>query len=130
MNQSRIIPTSVHGVIDYLSAILLFLAPNLFGFADMDGPAVLIPRVLAVAILLMALSTNYELGLLKLIPMRTHLLVDVVASIFLAISPFLFGFSDEPANVWLPHVVVGVAYLIISLLTQTEPARRTTPIHE
>jgi hypothetical protein len=121
MNGMRIIPTKVHGILDYLGGILLLLAPNLFGFAEMGGAAVWIPRILGVAFIGMALLTRYELGALKMIPMSAHLIVDIVSSIFLAASPFLFGFSDEPSNVWLPHVIVGVGYLLVSLMTQTEP---------
>lgn len=119
MNQMKFIPPYVHGILDYLGAILLILAPNLFGFADYGGAAVWVPRVLGVAILGMAILTQYRVGLVRLIPMQAHLLVDYIASIFLAASPFLFGFSEAPSNVWLPHVVVGVAILMLSLLTQT-----------
>lgn len=69
----------------------------------------------------MALLTRYELGVLKVLPMSLHLWIDVLASIFLAASPFLLGFSDEDANVWVPHVVVGLLYLVISLMTETVP---------
>jgi hypothetical protein len=126
MNRIRIIPTTVHGVLDYLGGIILIIAPNIFGFDNVGGVAVWLPRILGVAFLLMALLTNYELSLVKVIPMSAHLGIDIVASIVLAISPFVFGFSDNPANVWLPHVVVGVGYLIVSLLTQTEPHHEAT----
>lgn len=122
MEGIRVIPTKIHGILDYLGGILLLLAPNLFGF-DQAGndAAVLIPRALGIAFLGLAVLTNYELGLFKVVPMTTHITIDVIASIFLAASPFIFGFADEPANVWLPHVVVGVGYLIASLMTQTRP---------
>jgi len=127
-NGFRIIPTKVHGVLDYLSGIALLFAPELFNFTQVGGAAVLIPRVLGVAILGMALLTRYELGLVKLIPMPVHLVIDVIAAVFLAASPFVFNFTNNPANVWLPHVVVGVGYFVISLLTQTEPHIERTPI--
>jgi hypothetical protein len=120
-NDFRIIPTKVHGIIDYLSGLALLAAPNIFGFDQVGGPAVWVPRILGVAILLMALLTRYELGVVKLIPMPLHLMIDVVASIFLAASPFIFRFADNPQNVWVPHVAVGIVYLIITVLTQTEP---------
>jgi len=129
MNRIRIIPTTVHGVLDYLGGIILIIAPNIFGFDNVGGAAVWLPRILGVAFLLMALLTDYELGIVKVIPMSAHLGIDIVASILLAVSPFVFGFSDNPSNVWLPHVVVGVAYLIITLLTQTEPHHEATHAH-
>ncbi len=78
----KIIPTFVHGIFDYLGGIALLLAPNLFGFADVGGAAVMIPRILGVIILLQSICTRYELGLFKLIPMKMHLMNDYVASLF------------------------------------------------
>ena len=118
----KIIPTFAHGIGDYLGGIVLLLAPNIFGFADVGGPAVLIPRILGVIILLQAITTRYELGLVKLLPMRVHLMNDYVASIFLAASPWLFGFNNASANAWMPHVIVGIAVFVFTLLTQREPS--------
>ena len=115
------IPTKVHGIADYLGGVALLFAPNIFGFADVGGAAVLIPRILGVVILLQSIATRYEVGLLKVLPMRMHLMNDYVASLFLAASPWLFGFSDERANAWVPHVVVGLGVFVLTLLTQTEP---------
>ena len=42
--------------------------------------------------------------------MRMHLTMDTVAGIFLAISPWLFGFYKQGANAWLPHLIVGIVY--------------------
>ena len=118
------IPTFVHGIADYLGGVALLLAPNLFGFADLGGSAVWVPRVLGVVILVQSLATRYELGVVKLLPMRMHLMNDYVASLFLAASPWLFGFHDRPAHAWVPHLVVGLGVFVLTLLTQTEP--RTT----
>jgi hypothetical protein len=53
--------------------------------------------------------------------MRVHLMNDYVASLFLAASPWLFGFNDQPKNAWLPHVIVGITVFVLTLLTQTAP---------
>jgi hypothetical protein len=111
------IPSKVHAVIDYIVGLVLLFAPEIFGFSDIGGPAVTIPRVLGVAILVMTVLTKHELGIIKVIPLRLHLWVDIIASAFLAVSPFLFNFSDDQANVWMPHLLAGIAYLLISLVT-------------
>jgi hypothetical protein len=120
----RFISTKVHGVLDYLMGIVLLLAPNLLGFADVGGAAVWIPRLIGGMILLQALMTRYELGLLKVLPMSMHLMIDYIASLFLAVSPFLFGFSDQ---VWVPHVVVGAMIFLESLMTETQPEGMVEP---
>ena len=121
----KIIPTFVHGIADYIGGIALLAAPNIFGFADVGGAAVLIPRILGVIILVQSICTDYEVGLAKILPMRVHLMNDYVASLFLAASPWIFGFNDGPSNSWMPHVIVGIAVFVLTLMTQTEPRGRT-----
>ncbi len=123
---NRPVSTFAHGIMDYVGGVALLLAPNIFGFAD-DGPdaAIWVPRVLGIIVLLQSVMTRYELGLAKILPMRMHLMNDYIASIFLALSPFIFGFNDRPANVWMPHVIVGLGVFIVSLLTQHEPRHRS-----
>src|SRR5215469_8661125 len=121
MKAIRFIPTGVHAYFDYIGGIGLLAAPFVFGFYNVGGPAVIIPMVLGVGLILYSLLTNYELGIpgLKFIPMSAHLVFDFVASAFLALAPFLFGYADQGVNVWLPQVVAGVGVIGLVLVTQT-----------
>jgi hypothetical protein len=115
----RFLPTKVHTALDFVVGIALILAPYIFGFSDVGGAAVFIPQAIGVASILMGLTTRgYGFAVAKLIPLRTHLTVDFLAGAVLAASPFVFGFSDEEPNAWLPHVVVGLALIVVSLTTQ------------
>jgi len=116
----KVIPAFVHGIFDYIGGVALLAAPNLFGFADEGGAAVWVPRIIGLIVLLQSICTRYEVGLVKLIPMRVHLMNDYAASLFLAASPWIFGFNDRPSNVWMPHVVVGLAVFVLSLMTRTD----------
>lgn len=117
----KFIPTKVHGVLDYLVAIALIFAPMIFGFSQVGGAAVVIPVVLGIGLFVYSLLTKYEWGVVKAISMPYHLVIDVVASVFLALSPWLFGFADQALNVWLPHVVVGVAVILVVIFSKTQP---------
>lgn len=123
MNTIRFIPTSLHAYFDYIGGVSLIATPFIFGFSSMGGVAVILPIVLGIGLILYSLLTNYELGLpaLKLIPMPVHLVFDFVAAALLAASPFLFGFSNKPLNVWLPHLVAGLGVIVLVLVTQTRP---------
>ena len=114
----RFLPTKIHGALDYLVGIALLLAPNIFQFSDMNGAAAWIPRVLGVVLIVYSVFTNYEWGVIKVLPMSYHLAVDFAASLFLAASPFLFGFIKESANNWAPHIAVGVVVILVVLVTQ------------
>ena len=120
------ITTFVHGILDYTVGLALFAAPYLFGFVEVGGAAVWVPQVAGTAVILMSLLTRYELGVVKALPMRGHLAMDYVVGLVLLASPWVFGFADEPVNVWMPHVVAGLLSLVVPSLTQTVPdvARR------
>jgi len=126
MNSIRFVPTSVHGIFDYIGGILLIAAPFVFGFYSVGGVAVILPMVLGVGLILYSLLTNYERGIpaLKFIPMPVHLVFDFVAAALLAVSPFLFGFWNLAPNVWLPHVIAGVGVILLVLVSQTHPQAR------
>ncbi len=113
----RVIPTRVHGMVDYIVGALLIVAPWLFGFAD-GGAEQWVPIILGAGVILYSLMTDYELGVMKAIPMSMHLMLDIGGGIFLAVSPWLFGFADE---IWWPHVIVGLGEILAGLMTKTRP---------
>ena len=117
----KYIPTKVNGVIDYIVAIALMFAPMIFGFSQVGGAAVVIPVVLGIGLFLYSLFTKYEWGLIKVIGMPYHLVIDVVASVFLVLSPWLFGFANQAWNVWVPHVAVGIAVILVVIFSKTQP---------
>ena len=123
MKSIRFVPTAVHGVLDYVGGIGLMVSPFIFGFAGAGGIAVILPIVLGIGLVAYSLATNYELGIpgLRVIPMAVHLVVDFVASAFLAAAPILFGYADLGLKVWLPQVIAGVAVMLLVLVTQTQP---------
>lgn len=118
----RFIPTKVHGALDYIVAIALLLAPMIFGFQEVGGAAVAIPMVLGAGLFLYSLFTNYEWGVFKVLNMRYHLIVDVIASTLLLLSPFIFGFINQAPNAWVPHVAVGITVILVVLCSKTAPA--------
>lgn len=121
MKVIRFVPTGVHAYFDYIGGIGLLVAPFVFGFFSVGGAAVIIPMVLGAGLILYSLLTNYELGItgLAFIPMSIHLLLDLVAAVFLALSPLLFGFIHQAPNAWLPHMIAGGVVILLVLVSQT-----------
>jgi hypothetical protein len=113
----RFIPTKLHAPLDYIVGAALIAAPWIFQFSD-NTAATVVPVVLGIGLIAYSLLTDYELGVWKVAPMAVHNLIDIVAGGLLAASPWLFGFADESANVWLPHVVVGLAAVFLGLTTK------------
>jgi hypothetical protein len=113
----RFIPTKFHAPLDYIVGAALIASPWIFSFSDTTAPTV-VSIVLGIGLIAYSLITNYELGVWKLAPMAVHNLIDVVAGALLALSPWLFGFADDPANVWIWFVVVGLAAIFLGLTTK------------
>ncbi len=112
----RFIPTKFHAPLDYIVGAALIAAPWIFQFSE-NTAATIVPIVLGIGLIAYSLFTNYELGVWKVAPMAVHNLFDVAAGTLLAASPWIFGFADESANVWVPHVVVGLAAVFLGLFT-------------
>ena len=113
----RIIPTRVHGMLDYLMGAVLIIFPWLL---DLESDAAIwVPVILGAGAIAYSLLTDYELGVLRRLPMSTHLILDMLSGTVLAASPWLFGFADE---VWVPHVVLGILEIGAAMMTQTIPA--------
>jgi hypothetical protein len=127
----RVIGTKTHGYLDYIMGVVVAASPWIFGFAR-GGAETIIPVVLGVGVIIYSLMTDYELGVSHVISMRTHLTLDLIGGIILAISPWLFGFADY---IWAPHLIFGILEMGASLMTKYTPGterpyhRRTTATH-
>jgi hypothetical protein len=113
----RFLPTGLHGVIDYLWGLALLSTPWLLGFADVSA-AKWVAVVFGIGAILYSAFTAYELGLVRILPMPLHLILDGIGGITLAASPWLFGFDDQ---VYLPHLLFGLFSIVASLVTRMEP---------
>jgi hypothetical protein len=113
----RFLSTKTHGVLDYLVSILLIIAPWVLGFAG-NNTATYVPVALGLVTVMYSLLTNYEWGAVKVISMPMHIMLDFVSGVLLAASPWLFGFSNY---IFMPHLVVGILEILISLITQPLP---------
>ena len=116
----RVVSTRTHTMVGLAIGVVLILAPNLLGFSDNDSASA-VARAVGVLLLLNELMTNNGLSPLRVIPMKVHLLADLLVGLFLALSPWLYGFADDGTDKWLPHVVVGLLVAGYSLVTKTEP---------
>lgn len=119
----RIIPTRIHGILDYLVGIILIASPWVFDF-DNGGAETWVPVIVGIMVLLQTIMTDFEVGIIRKIPMASHLRMDLFIGLFLAASPWIFDFDEV---VWEPHVIFGIFSILASLMTRTVPANVTNP---
>jgi len=125
------LPLSAHQVIEPVAALLLIAAPWIFGFSDNDT-ATTLSVIVGVVVLVTGMSTRWRMSLVKLIPLRTHFMMDVGVGIALIVLPFVAGFSDHGGATRF-FVIVGVLELGTALMTRWDQReevgtqRRTRP---
>ena len=118
----RVLKTKLHGCLDYVLGALLIAVPWAMNF-DRGGVETWTPVILGIAVIVLALITDYEAGVFRGVSMKTHLTIDLMNGVLLGISPWLFGFTDV---VWAPHLVYGMMVMIASLMTKQHPSNKGT----
>ena len=113
----RLFSTRVHGMLDYLVGALLVGAPWMLGFAT-GGAAQWVFVGVGVGALVYSAFTDYEFGVVRALQMPVHLWLDALGGVFLAASPWLFGFDQR---VWIPHVAAGLFEVVAASVTDTIP---------
>jgi len=88
----RFLKARTHGYIDYLAGIVLLALPTWLGFSE---TATTVAYFAAGSHLLLSMFTAYPLGAFKKIPFPVHGAIEIMAAVFLLVSPWLFGFSEE-----------------------------------
>ena len=123
----RVIPTTAHGVIDYLNAFTLLVAPKLWRLDEVP-PSAATFYVFGGSLTATSLITDYELSLANVIPMRAHLALDIVSGAALAASPFVLGFRQNGPRYWLAHVAIGAGEILTATLTKPERISKRSTI--
>lgn len=119
------ISTTMYGVINWVSALLLIASPWLFNFAQYGGGGLLMPILLGWLQLIMAIFSDNPLGFIKVFPMQMHNVLDVMVGSFLMCMPWSYAFSGK---VFWPHLIFGALMCINGIFVQKSPFLvRATP---
>lgn len=83
------------------------IGPWIFGYSD-DYDGKLMSVLAGGLIIALSILTRYEGGLIRIIPMSSHLNMDVLLGIFLIVSPFVLDMVYEAI---MCLVIMGVLIL-------------------
>ena len=122
----RFIPTNVHGAIDHAVAPALVAAPTLLGLSQ-TSPEGIVARAVGATEAVYSNLTDYEMSLKNVVPMRVHLVLDLIGGATLALVPQLTGARRRGAAHWVPHAAIGAFEMAMALLTKQE-APQSTPV--
>ncbi|MFL5901826.1 MAG: SPW repeat protein [Solirubrobacterales bacterium] len=131
------IPLNAHAALEPLIAVVIVAAPWIFGFSDVDSAKTVCIAVGAV-MLLAGSMTDWRLSIARVIPLRAHMMTDLMLGAVLILAPFVLGFSDEGGATRFT-VIAGVLEILTALATRWDPIEakesavdrrsRSTPAH-
>lgn len=108
----KLISPKLHGIIDYLVVAFLLASPLVFGFT---GLLATFTYTLAIVHLSLTVATNFQAGLIKVIPLSAHGAIELVVGIALIILAFTL-FSDQSAGK-IFYTAFGAAVLLVWLVS-------------
>lgn len=112
----RFIPTAIHGIADYIFGVLMLALPWLI---EMQAGESTVFYAVGILAFIYSLITKYELGLIPVLSMPAHLVIDFLLGIGLIAAPILLHAEFVvPIYFLLP----GLFAIIASLTTRRQPA--------
>jgi hypothetical protein len=112
----KLFSTKTHGILDYMSAGMLFTLPRLLGWGE---SATQLLTGAALGTVGYSLLTAYEGGVIKALPMQTHLSLDAMQGLLLGTAPFLFLKEDKAVTASL--IGLGLFEIFAALNTEASP---------
>lgn len=103
--------SKTHGIIDYLLVLFLWLSPTLF---LLPGTASIFIYGLGAVHLAITMLTNYDYGLVKVIPFKTHGFIELILSLLIVALSFYFG-SMEGEFAGNYFLILGVVLFVFWL---------------
>ncbi len=119
----KFITKKIHAFLDYPVAIGLIILPFLLQLGNSSSIAQWLSVYTGIAAFILTFLTNHDLGVIKIIPYKFHLLIDFIVAITFIIAPFLFSFEGIDAYYYW---INGITVLIVvslhkpELITQTK----------
>ena len=93
----RFFTKTIHAWLDYPVALALIGLPFLLGLGASNPLALTISPIVGVAAFLLTVFTDHHLGLIRVLPYRLHLAVDLAVGVLFLALPFVLGFTGIDA---------------------------------
>ena len=123
MSLVKLLPAWFHAIADYAVGVLLIVVALV---DNGSSGAVATGVVVGAVVLIVSALTRYPLGIFKVLPFPIHSGGDYLAAALLIAAPFALNFADAESGMAAFYVVMGVAVLAVSLITnyQYSPKRQ------
>ncbi|KIC20009.1 SPW repeat domain-containing protein [Leisingera sp. ANG-Vp] len=118
----RFVTRTIHAYLDYPVAIALMGLPFLLGLGESNPLALWLSVVTGIAAFVLTVLTDHHLGLIRVLPYKLHLAVDLIVGLTFLAAPFLFGFAGLDAAFYLLNGAAVVAVISLSAPESAETA--------
>lgn len=116
----RFVTRTIHAYLDYPVAFALMGLPFLLGLGESNPLALWLSVVTGIAAFLLTALTDHHLGVIRVLPYKLHLTVDLIVGLTFLAAPFIFGFAGlDAAFYWLN----GAAVVAVISLSAPEDAK-------
>ena len=123
MSLVRLLPAWFHAIADYaVGGLLVIVALAASGSAGAKATGV----VVGLTVLAVSMLTKYPLGVFKVLPFTVHSAGDYLAALLLVVAPFALNFHSSDAGLTAFYIVMGIAVLAVSLITNYQYSPKQT----
>jgi hypothetical protein len=113
-----LIPTKVHGVLDYMTSAMMVTLPRVLGW---NAAPTRVLDIAAGGATAYSLATDYELGVTRQIPMKAHLTMDLISGAGLMFAA-AYLLEDEDTEVRGTIAALGAFEVAAALMSHTRPS--------
>ena len=115
----KFVTKKIHAFLDYPVAIALIGLPFLLGLGESNPMAFQLSLATGIAAFILTVLTDHELGLIRVVPYRVHLIVDFLVGLVFVLAPFIFSFEGLDAYYYW---INGAAVLFVVSMHKAEVA--------
>ncbi|WP_027245162.1 hypothetical protein PNH50_17230 [Leisingera aquaemixtae] len=118
----RFVTRTLHAYLDYPVAAALMGLPFLLGLGESNPLALWLSVATGIAAFVLTLLTDHHLGLVRVLPYKLHLTVDLIVGLAFLAAPFVFGFTGLDSAFYLLNGAAVVAVISLSAPEEAEAA--------
>jgi hypothetical protein len=110
----KFINNKVHGFLDYITVVVFVAIPSIF---RLEGIPEYLSYALAFVHLWMTALTNFEFGIVKVLPLKLHKWVELAVGPTLVVIPWVLGFAGD-IKARAVFMAAGVVIILVGQLSQ------------
>jgi hypothetical protein len=113
----KIFDTNSHGIVDYMIVIFLLVSPTLF---DLTYQTTLFVYLVGAIYFTLTTLTDFEYGVVKLIPVRLRQVLELMVGIAIMVSPFFLPHLATAKNSFELFFLEGLGIAVILIWFATD----------